>query len=134
MGRAIHRGAESTAVKAGGMAPAMHPFDNKDVFFEDFFSLRAVFEAQCVIGFFRRIIKMDVFACGLMRFRFKHDYESMVALHAQQDIGIDGDIFAACDPFFVEVRKVWKDCTILTRQLTIDQSALTGIFALSTML
>ena len=100
MGRLIHNRAKPPAVKGRRVPARLHALNHENIFFKDLFPLpgihRTVFRQRIVRG----IVQMYMLNSFIMRLRLEHDGKGMVALHAQQHIGIDGNIFCALIPFF----------------------------------
>ena len=116
MGGAIHCGAKATTVKTGGVAALLHTFDDENVLFENITPLHRVLGTQGIVGLRGGIIKVDMFAGLFMGNGFEDDHECMVALHTQQDIGIESQVFTRFSLFFVEARKSRKSSSIVSGQ------------------
>ena len=57
----------------------------------------------------------------------ENDRKRMIAVHPQQNIGVDRDILCSCLPFVAEALKIGKASIVLVTHLLVESSALTRI-------
>ena len=57
----------------------------------------------------------------------ENDRKRMIAVHPQQNIGVDRDILCSCLPFVAEALKIGKASIVLVTHLLVDSRALTRI-------
>ena len=106
------------------MAPALHTLDHKYIFGENRFPLRGITCTQVLACAGLRIVKVDVLQCLFRAFGLQNNRESMVAVHAQQNIGEGGDVLRRFVPFGVQIGKIGKDLFIVALDLALNQCAL----------
>ncbi len=129
MGGAVHDRAEAATVKPRGTASFLHAFDDGDVFDKDAFPQVRVFGAQVGVGLGVRVVEVNVF-CGLGEGDgFQKDDEPMVALHAEEDVGVKGDVFAAGFHAIREVFEIGEGVACGVGELAVDQRALAAVLA-----
>ena len=57
----------------------------------------------------------------------ENDRKRMIAVHPQQNIGVDRDILCSCLPFVAEALKIGKASVVLVTHLLVGPRALTRI-------
>ena len=105
---AIHYWGKPPPVKTWGVAAALHAFYDKDVFLKHPFPLVPITTSQTGICVRRGIIKMNMLSVFIGALGGENDHKCMVAVHAEQNIWIDSDIFRSRLPYLAEGIKIGK--------------------------
>ena len=129
MGWSIHGRAELAAIEMDRMAALLHPFHDENVFFENAIPKARIFLAQgritgtcrCLLGCVKQGHMLDR---AILGDRLKHNAERMVALHTDQCIWVQCNVFTARFPFGAQVGKIREHLIALTFELAIDQCSL----------
>src|SRR6056297_2777282 len=126
---AVHHRREAPAVEMGGVTALLHALDDEDVLFEHGFPQLGVAHAQPLVAARHRIVEVNVLDGALWPLRLENDGKGVVAVHAQEDVGIGRDILGLLVPFRADILEIGEFLAVLVGELAVNHRALTGILA-----